>query len=113
MSSATEEPAREPRSALLSLDSRGSSQLVMLEVLPDSHTARIVLSDAKLEITGDVFERFMENLTRLRLPQEKALALEVAISIPRLRHVGSVQSSSSMQGLGELSITTAIEILLA
>lgn len=112
MSSRIEERVQELKSGSLSLGTPGLSQQVMLEVQPDNRTVRILGLDVSLVITGDAYEQFMANLIALRLPPEKAFQLEAAIYIPRLLRVPNAQSSLSMRGLGELSITMSIEIPL-
>lgn len=112
MSSATEEHVREHKLGLLSLRHPVLSQPVTLEVHPDSRIALIQMSGACLEITGDVFEQYTENLMQLPSHPGPALGLKAVISIPRLLLVPSAPNSSSMRGFGELSITTSIGIPL-
>lgn len=108
MSSPTEEPAQELKLASLSPVRQESYQLVTLEVHQDSLT--VSMPGVFLEITGDVFEQFMEKLMLSPLPLEKGFPLKVVISTPQLLHVMNAQNSSLMRGSGELSITTLIEI---
>ena len=104
MLSATEEHARGRKLGLLSLETHESSQPVTLEVRQDSLTVQ--MRDVSLVITGDAFARFMEKLMLLPSQLERGFPLKVQLSIPRLLPVENAQSSSSMRGLAELSITT-------
>lgn len=110
MSSRIAERAPEPKLGLLSLRHPVSSQPVTLEVQADNRTATIRMVGASLEITEDAFEQFMENLMQLPSHPGRALGLKAVISIPRLLPVPNALSSSSMRGLGELSITMSTEI---
>lgn len=110
MSSATEEPARERRSASSSLITAGSLVRATLELHPDR--AIVESPDVKLELTGDAFVQFTENLTPLRLPLEKVELPKIVIFLQRWRRAVNVRSSLSMPASNEWSIIMNIEIPL-